>query len=331
MSLLNRRRFCLSSLSAAGALTLAIPTARGQAQTLDLARIILGFPAGSGGDVLARRIAERLAPGYAKQVIVENRPGAGGQLAVTAMKTAPTDGSAILFTPLAMVGVYPHTYRSLPYNVETDLAPVTMSARIDVALAVGTAVPATVKSLPEFLEWARANPSRASVGSPAMGSPLHFTIAELARLSKVELQHIPYRGTVAAIPELIGGNLPAMVSPVGEFLRHIPEGKIRVLATSGSRRSVFTPQVSTFSEQGFKELEFQDYFGIFLPAKVHATQVQALNAAIRQAMANPQVKEVLDAGGMEAMTGTPEELTSTLRAYSRRWEAVVKAIGFKAD
>ena len=122
-----------------------------------------------------------------------------------------------------------------------------------------------------------------------------------------------------------------MVSPVGEFLRHIPEGKIRVLATSGSRRSVFTPQVSTFSEQGFKELEFQDYFGVFLPAKVPATQVQALNAALRQAMANPQVKEVLDAGGMEAMTGTPEELTSALRAYSRRWEAVVKAIGFKAD
>lgn len=331
MNQLNRRAFCLSSLSAAGVLALTSPTLRAQAQSLDLARILVGFPAGAGVDVLARRIAERLAPSYAKQVIVENRPGAGGQLAVTATKTAPPDGSTILFTPLAMVGVYPHTYRSLPYNVETDLAPVTMATKIDVALAVGTAVPATVRSLPEFLEWAKANPSRANVGSPAMGSPLHFTIAELSRLSKVELQHIPYRGTVAAIPELIGGNLPAMVSPVGEFLRHMPEGKIRVLATSGSRRSVFTPQVSTFSEQGFKELEFQDYFGIFVPAKVPAAQVQVLNAAIRQAMTQPQVKEILDMAGMEAMTSTPEELTSTLRAYSRRWEAVVKAIGFRAD
>jgi len=237
---------------------------------------------------------------------------------VTATKTAPPDGSTILFTPLAMVGVYPDTYRSLPCSVETDLAPVTKATKIDVALAVSTAVPATVRSLPEFLEWAKANPSRANVGSP-----LHFTIAELSRLSKVELQHIPYRGTVAAIPELFGGNLPAMVSPVGEFLRHMPEGKVRVLATSGSRRSVFTPQVSTFSEQGFKELQFQDYFGIFVPAKVPAVQVQVLNAAIRQAMTQPQVKEILDMAGMEAMTGTPEELTSTLREYSRRWEAVV--------
>lgn len=329
MNTQNRRVFCLSSLAAAGASLLASPAV--QAQSLDLARILIGFPAGSGGDVLARRIAERLAPAYAKQVIVENRPGAGGQLGVMAVKGAPADGSTILFTPLAMLGVYPHTYRSLPYNVEADLTPVTLGVKIDVALAVGTAVPATVKTLAEFLEWAKANPARASVGSPAPGSPLHFTIVELSRLSKIELQHIPYRGTVAAIPELIGGNLPAMVSPVGEFLRHIPEGKIRVLATSGSRRSSFTPQVATFSEQGFKELEFQDYFGFYLPAKTPAAQVQALNAAIRQAMAHPQVKESLDTAGMEAMTGTPEELTNTLRAYSQRWGAVVKAIGFKAD
>ena len=329
MYTLNRRVFCQSSLQAVGACLLAPPVA--QAQSLDLARIFIGFPAGSGGDVVARRIAERLAPTYAKQVIIENRPGAGGQLAVTAVKGAAPDGLSMLFTPLAVLGVYPHTYRSLPYNAEADLAPVTLTMKLDVALAVGTAVPASVKSLPEFLAWAKANPGRASVGSPAPGSPLHFTIAELSRLSKVELQHIPYRGTVAAIPELIGGNLPAMVSPVGEFLQHIPAGKIRVLATSGSRRSSFTPQVATFAEQGFKELEFQDYFGAYLPAKTPAAQVQALNIALRQALAHPHVKESLDSSGLEAETGTPEELTSTLRAYSQRWGAVVKAIGFKVD
>lgn len=329
MHTMNRRTFCQSSLGAAGAALLATPAA--QAQSLDLARILIGFPAGSGGDVVARRIAERLASVYAKQVIVENRPGAGGQLAVTATKTAPADGSTILFTPLAVLGVYPHTYRSLPYNAETDLTPVTLTMKLDVALAVGTAVPASVKSLAEFLEWAKANPARASVGSPAPGSPLHFTIAELSRLSKVELQHIPYRGTVAAIPELIGGSLPAMVSPVGEFIAHTAAGKIRVLATSGSRRSSFTPQVPTFSEQGFKELEFQDYFGAYLPAKTPAAQVQALNAALRQAMAHPLVKETMDNAGLEAMTGTPDELTGTLRAYSQRWGTVVKSIGFKAD
>ncbi len=329
MDALNRRSFCVSSVCVAGA-SLMVP-AHAQVQPLDLAKILIGFPAGSGGDVVARRIAERLAPAYARQVIIENRPGAGGQLAVSAVKAAPADGSTILFTPLAVVGVYPHTYRSLPYNAEVDFAPVSLTQKLDVALAVGTAVPASVKSLPEFLEWAKANPARASVGSPAPGSPLHFTIVELSRLSKVDLQHVAYRGTVAAIPDLIGGNLPAMVSPVGEFIRHIPEGKIRVLATSGAQRSRFTPQVPTFSEQGFRELEFQDFFGAYLPARTPAAQVQALNAALRQALVHPQVKESLDSVGLEAATGTPEELANTLRAYSQRWGAVVRATGFKAD
>lgn len=331
MSLPNRRAFCTAALTAAGALTMAVPAAQAQPQPLELARILVGFPAGSAADAMARALAQRLAPAYAKQVIIENRTGAGGQIAATALKTAPADGSTILFTPLAVVGVYPHTHRSLPYNVDTDFAPVTLGVRFDVALAVGTAVPESVKSVPEFLAWARANPSRANVGSPAPGSPLHFTIAELTRLSKVELLHVPYRGTVAAIPDLVGGTLPAMVSSLSEFVRHIPEGKIRVLGISGGQRSPFAPQVATFSEQGLKDLEFEDYFGFYVPARTPAAQIQALNAAIRQGMAHPSVKEVIDTSAARAATGTPEELTSTLRAYSRRWEAVVKAIGFKAD
>jgi tripartite-type tricarboxylate transporter receptor subunit TctC len=153
----------------------------------------------------------------------------------------------------------------------------------------------------------------------------------LSRLSKVEFQHIGYRGTAAAIPDLLGGQLPSMVSPLGEFLKYIPDGKIRVLATSGSKRSGFTPQIGTFSEQGFKDLEVQEYYGFYLPAKSSSAQVQALNAAIRQAMSQPQVKEALDTFGMEAAPSSPEELTTILRNYSKRWEAVVKAIGFKAD
>ena len=331
MNALNRRAFCLSSISAAGALALTTPIARAQPQPLESARILIGFPAGSAADAMARALARQLAPTYARQVIVENRTGAGGQIAATALKTAPADGSTILFTPLAVVGVYPHTYRSLPYNVDTDFAPVTLGVRFDVALAVGTAVPATVKTVPEFFAWAKANPSLASVGSPAPGSPLHFTIAELARLGNVELQHVPYRGTVAAIPDLISGTLPAMVSSLSEFVPQIPRGKIRVLGTSGGQRSRFAPQVATFSEQGLKELEFEDYFGFYVPARTPAAQIQALNVAIRQGMVHPSVKEVIDAAAGWAAAGTPEELTSTLRAYSRRWEAVVKAIGFKAD
>lgn len=329
MNLSQRRRFALSTLCMAGSLWLGATQAH--AQALETARIIVGFPAGTTPDVLARRVADKLVPTYAKNVIVDNRTGAGGQLAVSAVKTAQADGAIILLTPLAMLGVYPHTYRSLPYNAETDLAPVSLGVKFDISLAVGTAVPAEVKSVPDFVQWAKANPSKASVGSPAPGSPLHFAGAELSRLSKVEMQHVGYRGTVAAIPDLLGGQLPAIVSPLGEFIKYIPEGKIRVLATSGSKRSTFTPQIPTFSEQGYKELEVQEYYGFYLPAKSSPAQVQALNGAIRQALAQPQVKEALDMFGMEAAPSSPDELATTLRNYSKRWEPVVKAIGFKAD
>jgi tripartite-type tricarboxylate transporter receptor subunit TctC len=331
MKPLNRRAFCGSPLIAAGAWPLATLPARAQTQPLELARILIGFPAGSAADAMARALARQLAPTYARQVIVENRTGAGGQIAATALKSAPADGSTILFTPLAVVGVFPHTFRSLPYNVHTDFAPVTLGVRFDVALAVGTAVPGTVKTVPEFFAWAKANPSLASVGSPAPGSPLHFTIAELARLGNVELQHVPYRGTVAAIPDLISGTLPATVSSLSEFVPHIPKGKIRVLGISGGQRSPFAPQVATFSEQGLKGLEFEDYFGFYVPARTPAAQIQALNGAIRQGIVHPSVKEVIDASAAQAAAGTPEELTRTLGAYSGRWEAVVKGIGFKAE
>lgn len=325
----SRRSVCLSALSIASSTLLPIRAAH--AQAIETARIVNGFPPGSTPDVLSRRVADRLVSSYAKNVIVENRTGAGGQLAATTVKTAPADGSVILMTPLAAVGLYPLTYSTLPYNVETDLAPVSLGVRFDIALAVGTGVPADVKSLADFIQWARANPSRANVGLPALGSPMHFAAIELARLSKVPMQQVGYRGTVAAIPELLGGQLPAMVSPIGEFIRHIPEGKIRVLATSGATRSRFTPQIATFAEQGFKDLQFQDYFGFYLPIKCSPAQIQAASTAIGQALAQPQVKESLDVFGMEVAASTPEELRAILRDYTARWAPVVKATGFKAD
>ena len=331
MNPLNRRAFCLSSLSAAGALTLTSPTLRAQAQSLDLAKILVGFPAGAGVDVLARRIAERLAPSYAKQVIVENRPGAGGQLAVTATKTAPPDGSTILFTPLAMVGVYPHTYRSLPYNVETDLAPVTMATKIDVALAVGTAVPATVRSLPEFLEWAKANPSRANVGSPAMGSPLHFTIAELSRLSKVELQHIPYRGGGPAVTDVIGGQVPMLWVSIPAAAGFVKNGQLKALAVSTVKRSAAFPNVPTVQESGVADFEVDSWYAMFVPARTPRPVVERLNQALNTVLAEPEIREKLLQQGSEAVGGTPEVLGRTVTAEIAKWTKLAKDANIKAD
>ncbi|MFD1710311.1 twin-arginine translocation pathway signal protein [Ottowia sp. GY511] len=321
-------------LGAAALCALALtPWTAVQAQTaaVDNAKIVVGFPAGSTPDVLARRVAERLAPLYAKSVIVENRTGAGGQLAVAALKGAAADGKTILLTPMSMLGIYPHTYKNLPYNISTDIVPVSMGVTFDAALAVGAGVPAEVKTVPQFLAWAKANPGKANVGSPATGSTLHFLSAELSRASGVPLTHVGYRGTTAAMPELIAGQLPAMISPVGEFLRYLPEGKVRILGTSGLTRNEFTPTVPTFAEQGYKDVLLTEWYGFYLPAKAPPATVKALNTALRQVLVQPELKETLTMFGMVAAPSSPDELNAALQQASTRWAPIIQRIGFSAD
>lgn len=147
----------------------------GHAQSqLDMARILVGFPGGTTPDVLARKVAELLTRNYARAAVVENRQGAGGQLAVAGMKGAPADGSTMVLTPMSMLGVFPHTYKKLPYDVEADLTPVSMAATFDYGIAVGPAVPESVRGIQDLIAWYKANPGRANMASPSTGSTLHF-------------------------------------------------------------------------------------------------------------------------------------------------------------
>lgn len=326
---LPRRTFVASAVLAA---SLLAPFGASHAQTtLDVAKVVVGFPPGSTPDVLARRVAERLASVYAKSVVVENRTGAGGQVAVSAVKAAAPDGATILVTPMSMLGIYPHTYKSLPYQPEVDLTPVSMGATFDAAFAVGPGVPADVKTIPQFMAWAKANPQSANFGSPALGSTLHFLGVELSRSAGVGLTHVGYRGTVAAMPDLLSGQLPSMISPVGEFLRYVPEGRIRVLGTSGLKRNPFTPNVPTFAEQGYKDVSLTEWYGFYLPAKTPPATVKALNAALQQVLMQPQLKETLDTFGMTAAPSTPEALAQALKDSSANWAPIIKRIGFTAD
>lgn len=301
------------------------------AQALETARVIVGFPAGSTPDVVARRIAEKLSQGYAKAALVDNRTGAGGQIAVTAVKALGPDGSNILISPMSILGVYPHTYKKLPYDPVADLTPVSMGVTFDYGFAVGPGVPESVKTIPDFMAWCKANPAKASFGSPAPGSTLHFSGIMLGRAAGVELTHIGFRGSQAAIQDLLGGQLPALCSPLGEFLRHLSGGKLRVIGTSGAKRSRFTPNIATFAEQGYKDMVFSEWYGFFLPAKATPETVQKLNAAVRQALAAPDVIEGLAGFGLEPAPSTPAQLAATLKADTERWGPVVKSIGFTAD
>jgi tripartite-type tricarboxylate transporter receptor subunit TctC len=326
---LNRRDF----IHASGAALLAGLHGGASAQPAETGRIYVGFPAGTTPDILARKVGEKLVQGgYARALIVENRAGAGGQLGVVGVKGMPADGNHILLTPMSMLGVYPFTYKKLPYDPVADLTPVSMGVSFDYGIAVGPMVPDSVRDIPGLMAWFKANPDKASIASPAPGSTLHFTGVMLGRAAGIELTHVGYKGSPPAIQDMLGGTLPALVSPLGSFLNYMgPGSKIRVLATSGARRSRFTPGVATLAEQGYKDLVFSEWYGFYLPARAPAEVVRRLNAALHQALKAPDIAESLAGFGMDPAPGTPEELATALQRDLKIWGPIVKSIGFTVD
>lgn len=294
------------------------------------ARIVVGFPAGAGFDATARAIAERLRGLYAQAVIVENRAGAGGRLAVEAVKTAAPDGLTMLFTPASPIVLYPHVYKKLAYDPLSDLVPVAATHTIQMGCAVGAQVP--VKTLKEYLEWARKAPVNANYGTGGAGTMPHFMGMLLSRESGVALNHVPYRGGGPVIQDLIGGQLPATCAPVGASL--IPQhrnGQLRVLAVADSSRMKNLPDVPTFGELGFKSLDIDEWMGVFLPAKTPAAVVTALNSALKAAMNDPEMAKVLELYQSEAQVGSQADFAARVKADHARWRTIVKDTGFQPE
>ncbi|MGV3570574.1 MAG: Bug family tripartite tricarboxylate transporter substrate binding protein [Ramlibacter sp.] len=322
------RRTLLKS-AAAASLAGSLPLAR--AQALDIARIYGGFAAGGSVDTLSRRFAEKLAPEYARTVLVEPKPGAGGQLAISTTKGSAPDGRHMVVTPMSMLCIYPHTFRKLPYDPVADLTPVSVLANFECGFGVGPAVPAEVRTVPQFLAWAKANPQKASFGSPGAGSSVHFIGMLLGRDAGVDLTHVGYRGSQPAMLDMMGGQLPAISAPLGEFLPHLAGGKVRLLGTSGPKRSQFTPNVATYTEQGFKNMVFEEQFSLYLPAGASPAVVERLHQHTVRAMAAPEVAAGLATFAIVPATSTPAQLAALQKHDLERWAPVVKAIGFTAD
>ena len=303
------------------------------AQGLDQVKIVNGFPAGGTADTTSRRVGERLAgTQYTKNAaVVENKTGAGGRIAVETVKNAAPDGATLLLTPYSMMAVYPHIYRTLSYDPFKDFVPVVMGSMLTHGLAVGPLVPASVKTVKDYLGWAKANPKDASYGSPAAGSTPHFLGALMGLNNNVDLKHVPYRGSVPGVADLIGGTLASMVTPHGDFLANHKAGKIRILATSGKARSPFVPEIPTFAEQGFPELTVEEWFGFFAPAKTPAGVITNANAAINAALKEKSVIDSLAVSGLVPIGGTADAMAKDLKAQYDAWGPIVKRIGFTAE
>jgi tripartite-type tricarboxylate transporter receptor subunit TctC len=296
------------------------------------AKIYYGFPAGSAGDSVARRVAEKLGDTpYSKiNAVVENKPGAGGRIALDTLKTSPADGSVLCLAQASALSTYPHIYTKLSYGL-ADFAPISIGAVMTHGLAVGPMVPASVKTLKDYVAWAKANPGQASYGSPAAGSTPHFLGALLGLNNGVDLKHVPYRGSLPAVADMIGGQLASCSTPTGDALANHRAGKIRILATSGAKRTPFTPDVPTYAEQGFGDLTTEEWFGFYAPARAPAATLAAANAAINAALKDKALVDGLAVVGLLAQGSTPDEMAKSQAAELARWAPLVKKIGFTAD
>jgi tripartite-type tricarboxylate transporter receptor subunit TctC len=319
------QRRCLAGVLVVAAMLAWLPLAPAQDRPV---RIIFPFAAGGSGDALARLIAERMRVRLERPVIVENRTGGAGRIGVVAVKNSPPDGTTLLLTPIAPVAVYQHSYKALDYDPIKDLQPVTQVGTFDFGVAVGAKVPA--QSLAELVAWAKANAAQANYGVPAAGTLPHFLGAMFSRAAGLDLRPVPYRGSAAALGDLVGGQIPIVFTTVSDLAEMHKDGRIRVLATSGKERSPFLSGVPTFREAGY-DLAAAGWYGIFTPANTPADVVERFNKAIVAAAQSPDVKERLLALGLQPTGTTAADFARIQKTDSEFWALAVKASGFTAE
>ena len=292
-------------------------------------RILVGFSAGGTSDVIARLISERVAASLGTPVLVENRPGANGFLAAEALKISAPDGRTLMIAPIAVTVFAPLTHENLRFDPVKDFAPVSLAANFQFALAVGSMAPA--KSLPEHIAWLRATPAKAVYGVPLAGGPGHFLGVMVAQAAGVELAFVPYKGSAALVAELLGGHVPAGIAPVNDLVKHHQSGKLVMLASFGSTRSAVAPEVPTFKELGFANLDVAGWQAFYATAGTPRPVIERLSAAISSAVRGADVSQRLLALGLEPVGSTAEELERRMAEDIVRWTPAVKASGFRAS
>jgi tripartite-type tricarboxylate transporter receptor subunit TctC len=298
------------------------------AQAQQPARILVGFPAGGSLDVVARYVAESIRDVVGRPVIVDNRPGAAGRLAVEAAKAAPPDGNTLVFVPSGPMTLFPHTFRDLRFDPFKDFTPISQLATLDLCIASGPGTPA--RSLAELRDWAKANPQKASYGSAGTGTGQHFTGVLFGQLTGLKLVHVPYKGAGPATTDLAAGHVPMLVLSCNDLLELHRAGRVRILASAGPVRSPFTPEVPTLVESGLK-IDRSSWFALYGPAGMPPATVRALNKAVVDAVSSAQGRQHFLKMGLVATGTSPEDLTRVQRIDFDTWGAVAKSSGFKPE
>ncbi len=311
------------------ALALFAGAAMAQAYPAKPIRLIVPFPPGGGTDIAARTIANKLSESVKWTFVVENKPGAGGNLGVEQAVKSPADGYTLVIGQTSNLAINPALYAKLPYDPLRDLSPVALIVSAPVVFVV--AANSRYASLGDLLAAAKTDPGGVTFASPGNGTVSHLTGELLQRAAGVKLTHVPYKGASQALTDTLGGQVQSFMSSVPSALSQIKGGRLRAIAVTSAKRSPELPDAPTIAESGYKGFEASTWYGLLAPAGTPAAVVARLNAEVNRALATPEVRQRLAAEGGEPLGGPPEQFASFLKAEHAKWSRVVKESGAKAE
>jgi tripartite-type tricarboxylate transporter receptor subunit TctC len=322
----TRRPFLLAALALAAA---APFTAGAQAYPTKPITVIVPFAAGGTTDILARVIGQALNKELGQSVIVDNRAGAGGNIGAQLAAKANADGYTLFMGTVGTHAINQSLYRKLPFDPIKDFAPLTRVAMVPNLLVANPGKP--YKTVKELIAYAKANPGKVNFGSSGAGSSIHLSGELFNALAKVDMVHVPYKGSAPAVSDLIGGQIDIMFDNMPSAIQHVRAGKLRPLAVTTAKRSPELPDVPTIAEAGVPGYEATSWFGMFAPAGTPAPVVARLNGALVKVLADPQVKKKLAEQGAEPYSEKPEQFAEFIRQEAAKWGKVVKDSGASAD
>jgi tripartite-type tricarboxylate transporter receptor subunit TctC len=323
----SRRRWVCRAVGGAACVAALTTAGWAFAQTAPVTKILVGFPAGGGTDAIARILGERLQRELGTPVVIENKPGAGGQIAAQTLKAAAPDGQTLFLSHDHSITILPMVTRNPGYDSAKDFVPVAGFATFVNAFALSSGTPAT--SFKGYVDAVKQAGGKGAVGIPAPNSVPQFLVQEIAKKNGLDLVAAPYRGSAPMMADMLGNQIPAGVASVPDFIENHKAGKLRVVAVMGSQRQAAMPEVPTLSELGLAGFEDVPYYGVFAPAGTPQATLDRLSAALQKAIADPSVRDRLTAMGLSVGHTTGEQLATREQAYSKVWARIIKDSGFQ--
>jgi tripartite-type tricarboxylate transporter receptor subunit TctC len=322
--LLSRRR---ALLAAAGSLALG-PAWAQSAYPDRPVKLVVGYSAGGAVDIVARTLGQSLSASMGQPFIIENKPGAGTNIAVKSVIAAAPDGHTLMLAANALAANMA-LYKPIPFDAERDLVLIAQVGRVPVVIAANTSVP--YSTLPDLVAAAKAKPDSVAYATPGNGATPHMAVELFAKTAGIDLQHVPYRGGSQAITDTIGGQVPLVAVNALEALPHVRSGKLKIIATLGASRTRIFPDAPTIAESGYPGFEASVWYGLVAPAGTPGSIVERLYAEVQKALATPEVKERLTAVGGDVTPGGSTQFATLVRSERQRYDKLVRETGIKPD